>query len=137
MTISLEYINKRYPTEKSALELLELAIWGNGQKCPYCGSSEYSVLKGTKRYHCNTCNTSYSVTVNTIFHRTKVDIQKWVYLLDILSSGEAIPSLRKLSEKMNVTKDTVSKMIKTIKLNYIEHKESIQIILNLVNNGRQ
>jgi transposase-like protein len=29
-----------------------------------------------QRYHCNNCNTSYSVTVGTIFHDTKLDLQK-------------------------------------------------------------
>ena len=134
--MNLIEIYKTLPTEESAIKFLESILWEDSPICPYCQSKYDTAIKGSKRYHCNTCNTSYSVTVNTIFHRTKVDIQKWIYLLLLLSSGKKIPSLRKLEGELTVTKDTVSKMINKIRDRYIDDKILIDKILNQIHHGK-
>jgi len=41
-----------------------------------------------RRYHCNNCNTSFSVTVGTIFHRTHLPIQKWFLAIAIILNAK-------------------------------------------------
>ena len=67
-----------------------------------------------ERYHCNTCNKSYSVTVGTMFHKTKVDLQKWFYAISLIANNENI-SARQLGKEIDVTKDTAWFMMKRIK----------------------
>ena len=58
---------------------------------------------------------SFSVTVRTIFHKTKCDIQKWFYLINLVFSGQADIPVRKLGEMLDVTKDTASRMLKKVR----------------------
>ncbi len=135
MTMELENIYRLLPTEKDAIDFLEDLIWGGNPVCPYCKSHDVTSAKRGKRHHCNTCNTSFSVTVNTIFHRTKVDFQKWIFLLWLISTGKKMPSLRNLSEELFMTKDTVSKMLIRIRGQNAKDAQLIDKILNIINNG--
>jgi transposase-like protein len=95
---------------------MEKVRWGGKPVCPYkpCGSTNSSPMPLELRHHCNTCNTSYSVTVNTLFHKTQLDYQKWFYCLwKVLNHKEQI-SYRTLGKEMDVTKDTASYMVRRI-----------------------
>lgn len=132
MTMELKQVYRLFPTGTDAISFLERLIWDGKVYCPYCKSYDNTSIKETKRHHCNTCNTSFSVTVKTVFHRTKVDLQKWIYLISIMSTGRKIPSLRNLADELQVTKDTISKMINRIKQHYTSDKEFIDKILNSI-----
>ena len=67
-------------------------------------------MKDGLRYHCNTCNKSYSVTVRTVFHKSKVDLQKWFYLIHILINTVDKTTVRDIGERIGVTKDTANRM---------------------------
>jgi transposase-like protein len=115
MTKELNKIYKKFPNQDKCLAILELVWWNNEPKCPYCGSTYQSPLKSEhRRYHCNNCNCSYSVTVHSIFHKTKCDLQKWFYAVEILFSNQKITA-RGLASEINVTKDTALRMMAQIK----------------------
>jgi transposase-like protein len=67
------------------------------------------------RYHCNRCNKSFSVTVNTIFHKTKVDLQKWFYAFILIKHTDEDVSVRQLASHIHVTKDSAWLMLKKIR----------------------
>ncbi|MFN6537939.1 MAG: transposase [Nostoc sp. EkiNYC01] len=64
--------------------ILECIRWNGLPKCPYCGSTNSSSLKLEKRYHCNNCYIHYSVTVNTPFHGTHIELKKWFIAVSLL-----------------------------------------------------
>ena len=136
MTTNLARIYKILPTEQDAVSLMEKVFWVGQPKCPYCGSTQATPFKNGKRYKCNTCENSYSVTVKTMFHHTKVDLQKWIYLLLLMATGNPLPSLRTLAEEMTVTKDTVAKMLQRVRNNYIKDKDTIDKLLNKISDGK-
>jgi len=112
--MTLKQVYKKFPTEISCINMLEEIIWGNTPKCPYCNSNNSTPLITGNRYHCNTCNTSYSVTVNTIFHKTKVPLQVWFYIIFLKESGSLNIPLRELSEILNITKDTANRIVNKV-----------------------
>lgn len=126
----MKQIAKLFPTEESCVRFIEDFRWGGTPICPYCGSSNATHVKNENRYHCNTCKTGFSVTVGTVFHRSKVDLRKWFYVLAEASSGDEMSSLRTIGKEINATKDTVAKMIKRIKSSYAENQKIITQILN-------
>ena len=93
-------------------------------------------MKETKRYHCNTCNTSFSVTVNTIFNKTKTALYKWFYLILLMSSGKKLPSIRYLANELDVTKDTIMKMCFKIKTCTAHDRDLIDKIINSITNDK-
>lgn len=104
-------IYKKYPTDTSCLEHLEQVRWDNIPTCPYCKSKKQTPLrKEQSRYHCNTCNTSYSITVGTIFHDTKLDLQKWFLAITLVLNAKKGISARQLGRDLEVNKDTAWRM---------------------------
>lgn len=110
----LRWIYKTYPDHEHCIQHLEKIIWKGGPKCPYCSSSNGSTLKSENRHHCNNCNTSYCVTVGSVYHNTKIDLQKWFYVEKLMIDGERV-SLRQLSDMIGVSKNTAMRMVNKIK----------------------
>lgn len=104
-----------FPDADSCISFLESIKWANKPVCPYCSSNSFSELKEGHRYHCNTCNTSYSVTVGTLFHKTKAPLQKWFTAIKILLNPDVKISVRELAMQIEVTKDTAWRMEQQIK----------------------
>lgn len=100
-------LNKLFPTETSCIEYLEDARWKGGHaRCPYCSSIHTSALRGECRHHCNSCRTSFSVTVGTLFQRTHVPLQRWFFAVYLIFSAKKNISARKLAGELNVNKNT-------------------------------
>jgi len=97
---------ERFPTQKSCLEYLEKLRWQNKPRCPYCKSINQTPLKKEHRYHCNTCNTSFSVTVGTIFHKTHLSIQKWLLAISLILNAKKGMSARQLARHLKVHRNT-------------------------------
>lgn len=129
--MNLEEILNKYPNKESCLNLLEICRWGDLIICPYCKSIYCTKIKNEYRHHCNTCNTTFSVTVNTLFHKTKIDFQKWFFLIKTIDS-ENKSSIRSLGQYLNLSKDSILFMQKRIKIGYFENKELIENIKNNV-----
>lgn len=113
-------------------------MWNGKPECPYCPSQKMATpVPREMRYHCNSCKTSFSVTAKTIFHKTKVDLQKWFYV--IVNQDVGI-SARQLAKDIDVTKDTACFMTKRIR--QVHHGEKIiihniyQSLLRKINNGQ-
>lgn len=99
-------IYRTYPTQDDCLKHIEQIRWKGTPICPYCRSSIITPVPKEKRYHCNSCNTSFSVTVGTIFHKTKVDLQKWFLAISIVLNAKKGISSRQLARDIEVNHNT-------------------------------
>ena len=124
-------INKRFPTHDDCIKYLEEVRWKNKPKCPYCQSTNQTPLKQEKRYHCNNCNTSYSVTVGTIFHKTRLDLQKWFLAITLILNARKGISARQLARDLEVNKNTAWYMAMRIRKAMFEHRELLQGIVEM------
>lgn len=125
--MELEDFYKVFPTHIECFEYLENIIWRGKPVCPYCKTDFNTAIKGTGRHHCNKCNTSFSVTVNTIFHKTKCDLRKWFYTIHESMNGKRL-SVRELGLKLGVTKDTALKMSNKIAISKIKNPDFLNEI---------
>jgi transposase-like protein len=98
-------IYKRFPTGDACLAHIEQVRWKGRPTCPYCTSPRVSKTTGW-RHHCNACNTSFSVTVNTIFHHTHLDLQKWFLAISLILNAKKGLSARQISRDIDVNKNT-------------------------------
>lgn len=62
---------------------LEARIWPNGPICPHCGTeNEATLMKGKSHrpglYQCNACREPFTVTVGTLYERSKIPLNKWL-----------------------------------------------------------
>ena len=121
--INIAQIYEIFPTQDDCIAHLERSRWGGTPKCPYCNSIITSAVPPERRHHCNSCNTSFSVTVRTIFHRTRLPLQKWFLVVSLLLSGKKGISARQLGRDIHVDKDTAWRMAMKIREAMAEHKQ--------------
>jgi len=110
-----------FPDNASSMKFLENLRWGKKPQCPHCGSHRVTSFKKEHRHHCNACNISFSATVNTIFHNTRIPLDKWFAALALLFKNEKKVSARKLAAEINVNKNTAWQMIQRLNKS-LEHK---------------
>lgn len=103
-------IYEMFPTENDCIKHLETVRWKDKPTCPYCKSLSVTSLPKEKRHHCNSCNTSFSVTVGTIFHHTHLPLQKWFLALCLTLNAKKGISARQMARHLHVNKDTAWRM---------------------------
>ncbi len=97
---------RRFPTQDACFDYIEQVRWEGEPYCPYCGSTHATAFSKERRHHCNTCNTSFSVTVGTIFHKTRLPLQKWFLALSLILNAKKGISARQIARDLEVNKDT-------------------------------
>jgi len=129
--MNIVQVYKQFPTQDACLSHLENVRWKNKPVCPYCKSTRVSSMKQGRRHHCNNCNTSFSVTVGTIFHKTKVDFQKWFVAISLVLNAKKGISARQLARDIQVNKDTAWFMAMRIRRAMNEYGELLQGIVEV------
>ena len=99
-----------FKSEKKARQWLEARLWPDGPVCPHCGSFEnITMLKGKKHrnglYQCNDtdCRNQFTVTVGTLFERSKIPLNKWLLATFLLCSSKKGMSTRQISRMLGVS----------------------------------
>ena len=89
--------NPIFHDEIAAREWLEARVWGNGRVCPHCGNADQekiTKLEGKAHrpgvYQCNesACRQQFTVTVNTVFERSKIPLTKWLAALFLMTASK-------------------------------------------------
>ena len=111
---------------------LEKIYWQSMPICPYCLSSNSTTILNSNRHHCNSCNTTYSVTVGTIFHKTKIDLQKWFLAILLVFRLDKSIGPRQLAREIEVNKNTAMIMLARIRDAIREENKSIISIVNML-----
>ena len=95
-----------YHNADKAREHLEALLWPNGAVCPHCGSTDKgSKIKGGRAglYFCNACREQYTVTVGTVFERSKIPLNKWVLATHLMSASKTGISAHQLHRMLGIT----------------------------------
>jgi transposase-like protein len=105
--------NPIFSDENAAREALEAVRWPSGPVCPHCGSVERIALVGGKKhshrpglYYCNDCKGQFTVTVGSVFERSKVPLTKWWLATFLLCSSKKGISSHQLHRSLGVTYKT-------------------------------
>jgi transposase-like protein len=107
--------NPIFQDNDKAREALEAVRWPNGPVCPHCGNNERETIarvEGRKKshrpglYYCNACKGQFTVTVGTVFERSKVPLSKWWLAVHLLGSSKKGMSAHQLHRMLGVTYKT-------------------------------
>lgn len=102
---------KIYTDENAARKHLESLNWPDGPICPHCGTvNEATELKGKSTrpgvYKCRPCQQPFSVTVGTVFERSKIKLNVWVHAVDLYTASKKGFSAHQLHRTLGVTYKT-------------------------------
>jgi transposase-like protein len=99
-----------FTDETRAREWLETRVWPNGVVCPHCGNADKTrigSLNGESHrpglYQCNQCRGQFTVTVGTVFERSKIPLGKWLAALFLLVSSNKRVSARQIHRRLGVS----------------------------------
>ena len=101
--------NPIFTDETKAREWLEARVWPNGPVCPHCGSTGDDVTKlaGTKHrpglYQCAGCREQFTVTVKTVFERSKIPLSKWLAALFLLTASKKGVSAHQIHRSLGIS----------------------------------
>jgi transposase-like protein len=101
--------NPIYSNQNAARRHLEAVRWPDGPICPHCGSVDHaSPIKGGRAglYFCGDCRKQFTVTVGTVFERSKVPLHKWLLATHLLTSSKKGMSAHQLHRMLGVTYKT-------------------------------
>lgn len=105
--------NEIYTDAEKAREHLEAIHWPNGPICPHCGNSDETRItklagKSTRPgvHKCNECREPFTVTVGTVFERSKTPLNKWVLAAHLMASSKKGMSAHQLHRMLGVTYKT-------------------------------
>lgn len=113
--MDIHEIYTRFKSEQDCHDYLVKLRWGGVPTCVYCNSQKVYYRKKRVGFKCSSCNCSFTVTVGTIFHSSKLPLSKWFLAISvILSAKKGISSLQ-LSRTINVNRNTAWYMQKRIR----------------------
>jgi transposase-like protein len=124
-------IYKKFPTEADCIAHLERVRWKGVPACPYCHSTRTTAIAKESRHHCNGCNTTFSVTVGTIFHHTHLDLQKWFLAISLVLNAKKGIAARQLARDLEVNKNTAWYMGMRIRNAMFEQGELLKGIVEM------
>ena len=100
-----------FHNEDAAREHLDGLRWPDGPLCPHCGSRDQATKMAGKShrpglYQCNACRKPFTVTVGTVFERSKIPLHKWLLAMYLMSSSKKGMSAHQLHRMLGVTYKT-------------------------------
>lgn len=93
---------------EAAREYLESIRWPRGAFCPHCGAGDrvYRIKGKSARpglWKCGDCKKQFTVTVGTLFERSKIPLHKWLLAAYLLCSSKKGISTHQLHRMLGVT----------------------------------
>ena len=90
---------------------LEAQVWPNGRVCPHCGVvGEHYELHGKSNraglYKCADCREPFTVTVGTVFERSKIGLHVWLQAVYLINASKKGISSKQLQRMLGVTYKT-------------------------------
>lgn len=78
---------KRFPTEKSAIDFIIKVKYNGTYVCPLCGCI-HNIYRDKghngRDLYCNNCKSHFSALSGTIFENTHLDIRMWLYTINLV-----------------------------------------------------
>lgn len=118
--MTLTTILEEYGTHEKCIEFLESVRWKDFTFCPYCGGLDVAKKKdkfsrSKHRWNCHSCSRSFSVTVGTLFHNTKMPMYKWLMAIILEAGAKKSISSHQLARSIQITQKTAWRILNKIR----------------------
>jgi transposase-like protein len=104
--------NPIFQDETKARDWLEARVWADGRICPHCGNADQgklTKLEGKAHrpgvYQCNepACREQFTVTVGTVFERSKIPLTKWLAALFLMTASKKGVSAHQVHRMLGIS----------------------------------
>ena len=113
-------ISTMFRDAESARVYMEGKRWPNGPCCPVCGETKRIKARPAGLYRCNACiergaSTDFSVRTGTIFQKSKIPLNKWLYAMYLLITARKGISSMQLAKQIGVTQKSAWFMLQRLR----------------------
>ena len=103
-TISAFEFFQHFPDEEAAVMYIESRRWPDGViVCPHCESERTSRQRDYQYHQCKDCRKKFTVRTGTIFERSHIPLNKWLFAMYILQTARKGVSSMQLSKELGIT----------------------------------
>lgn len=106
-TLTLFEFQKKYQTEEDCEAAIIAMRWPNGFICPKCGHDDGYRLKSRRAIQCAVCRHQTSITAGTIFHKSRLSLLKWFWMIFLVAHDKGGASALRLSKQLGMYYKTV------------------------------
>lgn len=106
-SMTLIEFQREYRTEEDCIQAIFQARWPRGFNCPKCGHDFGYRLSQRRSIQCASCRRQTSITSGTLFERSKVPLQKWFWLIYLMSQDKGGISSTRAAELLEMHYATV------------------------------
>lgn len=105
ITISTYQFLKMFPDELTARNYLEMKRWHGQPMCPYCAEEQRIQKRKVEGgyYRCLACKKDFTVRTGTIFERSHIPLDKWLFAMYLIVTARKGISSLQLSKELGIT----------------------------------
>ena len=116
----IDLTNPIFHDAEKAREYLEEQRWPDGPVCPHCEAKHQATLLSGKStrpglYKCKACEQPYTVTVGTVFERSKIPLNKWLMVTFLMTGAKKGISAHQIHRQIGITYKTAWFMCQRIR----------------------
>ena len=121
---AIEFL-ERYSTEDDCLDAIENFRWPKGFRCPNCDHDDGYRLKTRPLIQCSVCRHQTSMTAGTIFHKTRIPLKNWFWIIYSAAQDKGGVSSTRLAEQLGMYQKTVWNILHKIRHAMAKRDEAI------------
>jgi transposase-like protein len=116
VTISHYEFLKKFPDETAARTYLEQRRWNGKPVCPHCNNGDrVQVRKVVGYFRCLACKEDFTVRTSTIFERSHIPLDKWLYAMYAIATARKGISSMQISKELGITQKSAWFMLQRIR----------------------
>lgn len=114
--MNLIEVMEKFPDQEACITHLEKIRWRGKPYCPHCKCPDvYKRDHETEtgrivRWNCPECKATFKVTCNTVFHGTKIALQKWFLAILLVLNAKKSLSSYQLARDLDLNQKTAWRM---------------------------
>jgi transposase-like protein len=113
--LTLLDFQKRFQSDADCHQALLEARWPNGFLCPNCEHDCGYFLNNRPVIQCAVCRHQASVTAGTIFHKTRIPLTVWFWIIYLVAQDKGGASASRLAKQLDMHYDTVWNILHKIR----------------------
>ena len=108
---SLLDFQREFGSEEACLRAIFRARWPHGFVCPKCGHNDGTRLSKRRAIQCSCCRAQTSITSGTLFHKSKVPLVYWFWLIFLMTQDKGGISTMRAAKLLGMHYTTVWNMM--------------------------
>jgi hypothetical protein len=118
---------KQFGSEADCIEHLEKTRWPAGFRCPNCTHDVGYRINFRRLIQCAVCRHQTSVTAGTIFHKTRIPLQLWFWIIYLLVEDKGGTPTLNIAKDLGMHYSTVWHLVHKIRYAMSKRDESIKL----------